>query len=116
MSSDLALRSFRWIYVGFICCTSAQTLLHGHRVHFTAAVSAPVIELLAATEIAAALLFLMETAELAACAVLACVYSVAAALSVSDGEVPLRFLYYAATALYIVVAHRNMSLIAADPR
>lgn len=92
-----ALAAFRYVYVAFIVSASATTLLSGVGAHHAAHVA-----ILAGVEIAAALGFLFRASEMAACFVLLAVYAIATAISLTMGEWTLRFLYYAATAVFIV--------------
>ena len=110
MSSAEALRAFRWTYVAFIVSASTETVPQPPHDRSSAhAHLAAAVPLLALTEIAAALLLLSERAEILACVLLLSVYAAAAAISLAQGVVPLRFVYYAASACYIVVAHRRLS-------
>jgi len=107
MSLPTALAMFRAIYVAFIVTASLATLLRerapGHPAH--AGFSHQII--LASVEIVAALLFLFRRSEIWACAILLAVYVIATAISVTFGDWSLRFLYYGATAAFIVIAARN---------
>jgi len=106
MSDAWKLRVLRWTYVAFIVQASADTALAGlHGSHEGA--HAPQLLALAVPEIAAALAFLIEPIERYAAGILVAVYAAAAVLSVVSGDWPLRFFYYAATALFIVTASRK---------
>lgn len=96
-----ALLAFRLVYVAFIVSASATTLLSAGGAQHAAHVA-----ILAGVEIAAALGFLLPATEVAACGVLLVVYAIATALSLAMGEWTLRFLYYAATAVFIVSLSR----------
>ena len=65
--------------------------------------------LLAGIEILAAVLFLFRRSEWVACAILLVVYAVATVISATFGDWSLRFVYYGATAIFIVVAARDRS-------
>lgn len=94
------LRGFAWIYVLFLVAASAQTAigaLDGHGLHG----GAPIVAF-ACVEILAALLFLVPVTRIAALVVLLAIFVVAAILSSLSGDLPIRFAYYAATALFIV--------------
>jgi|SRR5579872_1114002 len=108
MSPRGMLRGLRWSYCAFIAAASISTVesaLHGqsegsHGPHMILA--------LASTETLAALALAIEPVELAACGVLLLVYSIAGVVSVlsSDWKAVLRFIFYAVTASYIVLASR----------
>jgi hypothetical protein len=61
----------------------------------------------------AALAFLAEPVEVAACALLVAIYAAAATVSAASGDLlaPLRLLYFAATAVFIVIAHRRAGIV-----
>jgi hypothetical protein len=110
MDRSVALRGFRYVYVAYIVYASAKTLvfalgaMHGLPLMF----HLPVFLMgLASLEIAAALLFLAERHEVTACAALLAIYAVASAITVAQGEVPAHLVFYAATALFIVVSRRG---------
>jgi hypothetical protein len=99
----------RWSYVAFIAGASgvaANASAHGmgEGRHGASGVLA-----LAIPELLAALAFLVERIEVAACAVLLLIYAAATVLSLEseDGLALLRFFFFAVTAFYIVRAHRN---------
>ena len=104
------LRGLRWSYCAFIVAasmTTAQSALHGqgegsHGSHMILA--------LASTETLAALALAIEPVQLTAFSVLLLVYSIACFVSVqsADWTAVLRFIFYAATAAYIVLASRNV--------
>jgi hypothetical protein len=108
MSDLWLLRALRWSYVAFITAASVAALRSvvqgGGESHHGAHVLA-----LAGVEALAAAAFLIEPIELIACSVLLLVYLAATALSVAAGDLlaPLRFCYFAATAIFIVLAHRK---------
>jgi hypothetical protein len=107
MSPVWALRAFRWVYALFIVYASSIALLAGGKGEGTH--GAHLVLVLAISEILAALAFLIEPLELAACAVLVLVYAAATVLSLDAGLIaPLRFAYYAVTALFIVFARHRM--------
>jgi hypothetical protein len=64
---------------------------------------------LAGAELAGALVFLVEPLEVVACAVLLVVYIAAGIISATSADfvAPVRLLYFAATAVFIVFAHRR---------
>jgi len=103
-----ALAAYRALYVAFIVTASAATLAgaltasqtvgHVHALLF--------VTVLASAEIAAALALLWRRTETIACAGLLAVYAVAGVASAMEGDIPLRFAYYAATACFIVFLSR----------
>ena len=103
-----ALPAFRLVYVAFIVTASAATLSGAHAgqhggLH---------LAVLATIEILAALAFLFRRFEVVACAMLLAVFAIASVMSLVIGEWSLRFLYYAATALFIVLLSRSPSGVA----
>ncbi|GEM_PF-2226700 len=101
-----ALRGLRWSYAAYIASASVQTFFgawagrgHGHDTHIVLAISG--------VEIAGIGCFLFEKAEIVGVVLLLAVYALAGLLSIAHGEVPLRFVYYAATASYLVLAGRT---------
>ena len=107
MSMPTALAVFRAIYVAFIVTASLATLLREKAPGQPAHAGFSHLTILASVEIAAALLFLFRRSEIWACAILLAVYAIATAISVTLGDWSLRFLYYGATAVFIVIAARN---------
>jgi hypothetical protein len=65
------------------------------------------IRFLAGTELLAALALASGMCDAAACTVLLAVDAIAAAVALLHGEAPLRFFYYAATAIVIVQASKR---------
>jgi hypothetical protein len=104
-----ALRSLRWAYVAFIAAASAAAIQSGLRGAGEGSHSGHFVLALAIPELVAALAFLVEPLEVVACGVLLVVYVVAGAVSLASGDylAPLRFLYFAATAVLIVSAQRH---------
>lgn len=99
------VRLLRWSYAAFIAQASATTFFApGHAGH-----AGLVVRILAGSEFLAAAIFALGIADRAACAVLLVIYAIATVLSVADAEWPLRFFYYAATALLITQAARQPS-------
>lgn len=60
--------------------------------------------------------FLFERSALPACVALVAIFATAAVLTALDGQMPLRFLYFAATAVHIALAQRAPTGQAAEPR
>jgi uncharacterized membrane protein YphA (DoxX/SURF4 family) len=99
------VRLLRWSYAAFIAQASAVTFFApGHSGH-----AGIVVRILAASEFLAAAAFALGVTDRAACTVLLVVYTIATALSVADAEWPLRFFYYAATAVLITQAAQQPS-------
>jgi|HubBroStandDraft_3_1064219.scaffolds.fasta_scaffold649858_2 hypothetical protein len=94
------LRILQWSFCATIAWASLQTFLEARGSHDLHALLLSGVELLA---IAA---FLFERLAITACAALIGVFAIAAAVTTLEGQVPLRFLYFAATAAYIVLAQR----------
>jgi hypothetical protein len=80
---------------------------HGEHGHSALALAA-----LSGAEIVAALALLIPRLELVAAAALLAIFAIAAALTVAAGEAPLRFAYYAATAVAICAGARAPTPIA----
>ena len=111
MSRTWALRALRWSYCAFIVYASALTFLQtwtGQGAHH----GDPAILALSGVETAAALALAIEPLEVAALVALLAVYAVASAITVGEGEPPLRFVFYAVTALYIVLTNRGKPAMA----
>ena len=107
MNAVWMLRVLRWAYVAFISAASGMAVVHGRG---EGKHGASVVLALAIPELIAALAFLVEPIEVAACVVLLVVFAAAGILSLESGDflAPLRFCYFAATAFYIVQARRNL--------
>ena len=102
-----ALAAYRVLYVAFIVWASAKTILDTHRTPDAHAHAALFVIGLASVEILSALALLWRRTEIAACGVLLAVYATAAILSAAQGDTPVRFAYYAATAGFIVYLSRR---------
>jgi uncharacterized membrane protein YphA (DoxX/SURF4 family) len=99
------VRLLRWSYAAFIAQVSVATFLApGHSGH-----AGLVVRILAGSEFLAAAVFALGVADRVACTVLLVVYAIATVLSVADAEWPLRFFYYAATAVLITQAAQQPS-------
>jgi hypothetical protein len=97
-----ALRALRWSFCGFIVFASGQTFVsalggRGGSHHLA----------LSAIEIAAALALLIPPLAVAASLALCAVFAIAAVLTLADGEAPVRFAYYGATAILLGVAKES---------
>ena len=104
------LRTLRFVYVAFIAAASGVAIrasLHGAG---EAGHGTRVVLILALVELIAALAFLVDRIEVAACTLLILTYATAAISSVESADflAPLRFAYFAATAIYLVKARRRL--------
>ena len=104
MSPLWALRGLRWSFCGFMVFASAQSFMdaavgRGEAHHL----GAHGVLALSGVEALAALALLVPRLALAAALVLCAVFAVAAVLTLAAGEAPLRFAYYAATAILLGV-------------
>jgi hypothetical protein len=102
MTPRQTLFGFRALYVLFIAVASAQTALAGFRGESEGGHAPIHLALLGSVEIAGALLFLWRKTQLAGAVLLLIVYALATLLTLAEGGNPLRFLYFAATALFIL--------------
>jgi hypothetical protein len=102
------LRILRWAYVGFIAAASGVAVYAAAHGTGDARHGTKIVLALAIPELLAALMFLVEPLEIAACGMLLLVYAAASVLSLETGDIlaPWRFVYFAATAAYIVHEHR----------
>jgi hypothetical protein len=98
-----SLRGLHWSYCAFIAWASLQTLHDASSDHDVHAL------LLSSAELIAIVAFLFDRLAALACAALCVVFAVATVITTLEGQVPLRFLYFAATAIYIMMAQRYNS-------
>jgi hypothetical protein len=103
------LRALRWIYCAFIAWSSVQTFIEARRVYDTHAL------LLSLAELAAIVAFLFRALEIPALVILIAVFAIAATMTSLAGELPLRFLFFGATAAFIVCASRLRTEISSPP-
>ena len=99
MSAARILAAYRVIFCALIVVASVQTL---------AEVPAHHVVLLAATEIAGALLLTWRRAQWAGAAALLVAFGTAEVMSALAGEYPARFLQYAASTILIVLLDRAL--------
>ncbi len=100
MSAARILATYRAIFGTLIVVASIQTLVAAPALH---------VALLAAVEIAAALMLMWRRTQWVGAAVLLLVFAGAQVLSAIEGEYPTRFLQYAASTLLIVLLDRTPS-------
>jgi hypothetical protein len=105
VSGVWALRALRWSFCAFIVFASAQAFMAAlagdaepHHLGAHALLG------LSGVEVLAALALLIPRLAVAAAVVLCMVFAIAAVLTVAGGAVPLRFAYYAATAILLALA------------
>jgi bacteriorhodopsin len=98
--------AFRTIFVLFLVASSATTMA-GAQAH--GGKFAGYLTLLAAAEIGAALLFLFQLTRTAGLAALLAIFLIAFGLATFSGEMPLRFVYYAASAAFIIAVDRHIA-------
>ena len=108
MTPRWILRGLRWSYCVFITAASMATAESALQGHGEGSHGPNLIMALATTETVAALAFAIEPIQLFACGVLLAVYTIAGVVSVvsADWLAVLRFVFYAATAIYIVLTSR----------
>jgi hypothetical protein len=95
------LYGLRWSYCAFIAWSSLQTLLAAQAaLHISAGHAAHAL-LLSGVELLAIAAFLVDRWARSAGIVLTAVFAIAAILTALEGQMPLRFLYFAATAIYL---------------
>ena len=100
MSVARILAAYRVTFSTLIVVASIQTLAESPAHH---------VVLLAAAEIAGALMLLWRRAQWVGAAVLLVVFATAQVLSAVEGEYPTRFVQYAASTLLIVLLDRALS-------
>ncbi|MGN6452277.1 MAG: hypothetical protein ACTHL7_04280 [Steroidobacteraceae bacterium] len=100
MSAPRILVCYRFTFGALILLASLQTLVAAHADH--------AIALLAATEIAGALILCWRRTQWLGAALLLGVFGCAQIMSAMQGEWPTRFLLYAVSALLIVTLDRTL--------
>jgi hypothetical protein len=101
MSAPRILAVYRLIFGALITVASVQALFAAHGDH--------AVVLLAGAEIAGALLLCWRRTQWPGAAVLLIVFAAAQVHSAMQGEWPIRFLLYAASALLIVTMDRRLA-------
>ena len=101
MSPARLLAVYRIVFSTLIVVASLQTLLAAREQHG--------VVLLAATEIAGALILCWRRTQALGAALLLVVFASAQVLSALQGEWPTRFLLYAASALLVVTMDRTLA-------
>lgn len=106
------LRILRFAYVAFIATASGVAIQASVRGIGEAGHGARVVLALALVELIAALAFLVERIEVAACVILVLTFATATILSLESADflAPLRFAYFAATAICLVKADRTRQM------
>jgi hypothetical protein len=102
VSAGRTLAAYRFIFSALLTVASVQTLL--------AARGDRAVELLAAAEIAGALILCWRRTQWLGAGLLLIVFASAQALAATQGEWPTRFLLYAASALLIVTMDRALAV------
>ena len=100
MSAARILAAYRGIFGTLIAVASIQTLVAAPAHH---------VALLAAVEIAGALMLMWRRTQWVGASALLAVFTAAQIMSAVDGEYPTRFLQYAASTLLIVLLDRTPS-------
>jgi len=100
--------AFRAIFVLFILWASATTIVATSRPAAHDGHSPHVLIVLAIGEVLGALLFLVAAAQVVGLVLLLFIFAIAAVEATLFGENPLRFLYFAATALFIYAVDRRI--------
>jgi hypothetical protein len=102
MNAHRGLAAFRIVFVAFIVFASAEALLAAGTIASSAHLAVSHVLVLASAEIVAALSLLWRRTERAAAIALILIFAIAAVLDARAGDIPFRYAYYAATALFIV--------------
>ena len=89
-----ALRAYSAVFSGFIIWASARTMLNP-------APHGAGIQSLAATEIVGAVLFTFQKTRFCGLVILLGVFKIAAAIELHLNELPVRFVFYTASALFV---------------
>jgi hypothetical protein len=98
-----SLGALRWSFCAYIAWLSARTFAGGWAERDLHAL------VLAGAEMIAVAAFLIERWALGACIALLAIFAIAAVVTALRGELPLRFLYFGATAAHIVFAQRVLA-------
>jgi uncharacterized membrane protein (UPF0136 family) len=104
MTLPRLLDTYRLFFIGFIIIASLQTVIDGHLhpeqggLHMAVLGSVEVI--------AAALMLFRRTRKIAAAALIV-IFALALALSAANGDWPLRMVFYAGTAIFVVLLDRH---------
>jgi hypothetical protein len=104
-----SLLALRWSFCAYIAWSSLQTFTDartGHDLHAL---------VLSGAELIAIAAFLFERLALPACMALVAIFAIAAVTTALEGQIPLRFLYFAATAVHLALARRAPTGLAAEP-
>ena len=109
MSSSRALLAFRLTFVSFIVFASARTIFEAGAIASSAHLASTHLIALASTETAAAVALLWRRTERVGAVLLVVVFVVGAILDTRAGDIPVRYVYYAATTLFIVFLSRGQN-------
>ena len=107
MSTARALLIFRIVFVAFIVFACGRALLAANDIAKSAHLVPWHLYALASTEIVAALALLWRGTERIGAAALMLVFAIGTVLDTRAGDIPVRYAYYAATALFIVFLSRK---------
>lgn len=102
MSTDRALAAFRIVFVAYIVLVSAEAVFAARVIAPRAHLAAWHVIALGSSEIVSALLMLSRRTERVGMIALLFIFAIATILDTRAGDIPVRYAYYAATALFIV--------------
>jgi hypothetical protein len=105
--------ALRWSFCAFIAWASADSFLAASSSHGASHLGEHGQLILSAAEFVAALALLVPALGRFAAVALCLVFAFAAIVTVSAGEAPLRFVYYAATAVLLGFSDRRIDARAA---
>jgi hypothetical protein len=98
---------FRLVFVAFLVAASVTTIIEARE---QAGHTGAGLQVLGSAEVVAALLFTFRRTEVIGLAALLAIFAIAFGLAIFAGEMPLRFVYYAATAVFILAVDRRIAL------
>jgi hypothetical protein len=112
MTASRLVIALRWSFCAFIAWASAQAFLAAWRGPGEAHLGAHGQLILSAVEFCGALALLVPRLGKAAAAALCLVFGVAAIVTLLAGEAPIRFAYYAATAVLLGFSRPRVEAVA----